>query len=241
MFSKSKIFFVISTKFNGRDRWKPELRMINKWIHRRGIRLCDGVALVMCWKHAGVCRQCTWAHSRASSLVMCLLWKSHLLQINTPFTRSSQGSGWAGTAAVLPCRFQVFAFSISPLCTSSALSIFLLLLFTILHVYPQSPSSISMPHIHLSLFSTFLNATILHSPGNSSLLYTHFFISLHFAECFAVFLIPSLFMFSRPVCICVCVCESTVLHTLLFTPPEPRKCLHCSRGEGQNDLITLCH
>lgn len=216
--------------------------MINQWIHRRGIRLRGGVALVMCWKHAGVCRQCTWAHSRASSLVMCLLWKSHLLQINTPFTRSSQGSGWAGTAAVLPCRFQVFAFSISPLCTSSALSIFLLLLFTILHVYPQSPSSISMPLIHFSLFSTFLNATILHSPGNSSLLYTHF--SFPFPSILLNVLLSSWFLLSScsvAVCVYVCVWINCITH-FAFHPSWAEKMSPLLKGRGTkwlNHIVSL--
>lgn len=52
-----KIFlFVISMKFNGRDHLKSELQMIYNLIHLRGIRLHSGVALVMCWKHTGVCR-----------------------------------------------------------------------------------------------------------------------------------------------------------------------------------------
>lgn len=138
---------------------------------------------------------------------MCLLWKSHLLQINTPFTRSSQGSGWAGTAAVLPCRFQVFAFSISPLCTSSALSIFLLLLFVILHVYPQSPSSISILFIHFSLFFTFLNANLF--PTFSSLFISslhHFFFyfrTVHWMFC-CLLNSPSFHVQSLGVYLCVC-------------------------------------
>lgn len=149
---------------------------------------------------------------------MCLLWKSHLLQINTPFTRSSRGSGWAGTAAILPCRFQVFVFSISPLCASFALSIFLLLLSVIFHVYPQSPSSISIPLIHFSLFFTFLNADLF-PPFSSFLLCTHYFISLRLVECFAVFMIPPLFMFSRSVCIYVLVwVKQQLYYTLCFLP-----------------------
>lgn len=141
---------------------------------------------------------------------MCLLWKSHLLQINTPFTRSSQGSGWAGTAAVLPCRFQVFAFSISPLCTSFALSIFLLLLFTILHVYPQSPSSISMSLIHFSLFSTFVNANLF--PPFSSLFISFLHPFFLFPNGSLNVLLSSWFLLSScsvTLCVYVCLCESS--------------------------------
>lgn len=171
---------------------------------------------------------------------MCLLWKSHLLQINTPFTRSSQGSSWAGTAAALPCRFKVFAFSISPLCTSSA---FFCCFFSWFFEY-----ILNRYFLFLCLSSTFPFSTFLNCQHFSSILHFLLIFALHpfsillrFVECFAVYLIPPVFTFSHSVCICVFVCQAaTVLHTFYPSWAETISPLLKARGtKWLNHIVSL--
>ena len=89
------------------------------------------------------------ARSRAQSLVMCLLWKSHLLWINTPFTKSSQDSSWVrrlcSSLPLLPPLLLTPAPSIQPDSSSSSSVVLSILL---------SPSPPCLPFfIFVSLFA----------------------------------------------------------------------------------------
>lgn len=76
-----------------------------------------------------------------------------------------------------------------------------------------------------------------------SLQFRHLFcIFLQYLECLPVFLYSParpLLVSIRPACLREA--RSSCIKHFPFPPTEPRQFLRCSRREGQNDLITLCH
>lgn len=139
---------------------------------------------------------------------MILRWKSHLLQINTPFTssRSSHTSGWAESTAL--SFLNVFLFHFTPLYFLCFIHFLLLLLF-IPHIYLHS-QLLFLCFIHFSLFSY-----IQLLPSSSSILISSLF------SCSSPNVSPHVQLLYVNMC--------------TFSSPEPRQFLYCSRREGQND------